>query len=1228
MKMNNILVLGIFLLLLEGIVLTQAARLPTVDGDSGTWGTVMNEYLNISLNGSGEIREDVVGSEQIINNSITGEDISNSTNLTLGQKITFTLGEVIDNIIDGWLTITGSVNITGNFSVEDDFFIDKDTGNIGIGTPTPVNGLNVVNRALNVSGGNVSINESVFFVDSSSGMVGIGTASPGAKLEIYSSSTTYDDAQSIKIGFPNNYYLEMEVKYNSGNSINFNGIGGDTFLQFDNTGDVTTLGVGTGNTIINGNVGIGTVSPKALLDVNGNITATDWTNVTITESQISDLGNKNSTSWNKTGTDIHLATPGDSVGIGTTTPTGLLNVVGGALNVSSGNFSVNESVFFVDSSLGRVGIGTASPSEKLDIVGGNLGLSTNNAEFITNDIEINNNLAGAPGVYMKFNGHDTTFANTGGAYGDFFIIHGSTTVVTVNDNVGIGTVSPKALLEVNGNITATDWTNVTITESQISDLNNKNSTSWNKTGTDVHLATPGDSVGIGTTTPTGILNVVGGMLNISSGNFSVNESVLFVDSSRGMVGIGTAAPSQSLEVNGGALDTRTLIKSTGSNAAVVVDSAANSDAFLRFSEGGTGKWTLLNDGDDGDKLKIQDDGDVRMTFQQDGNVGIGTTTPKFLLEVAGNISALDWTNVTITESQISDFGTYLTSNIFDQELNITSNVSFNNITVKNNLSVNTNTLFVDSSLGQVGIGTASPDGPLQIHSTDTRQLEITNPTNNQAAGIRLSHGPTPGTTHGATLFVTEGSGISKFNIGDKDGASFLSIITNGAGEGNVGIGTASPSAKLHVNSSGAVLDVGDSAGASIMFVNGTNARVGINTTSPAKMLHVLDGSEGAVARFEDSDGTCDADPDTGGLTWSCSSDERLKENIEDAGSSLDNIMKLKIRKYNVKSSGEEKVGVVAQEVMKTRPELIKEREDGILMVSELSQWEIVKAIQELAERTGLQLNFTPVVNLTNQTLNQIQTANQTSPANITIDVNNTQPESINTTKGLTCVWMENGILISKKGECKDKTKQEKEEAKDKQEKKETGENKTLKETGKTGQENISLEQEALNQSEKEISENQTQELQEQGESEETRQAEEQATEEVAEETPPAGREQAIEKTTEKETKKASEETAEETKQAEEQATEEVAEEKNKIVSVTGNAIKNFFVGVGGVLFKQISQITGKSVSDEVLQKAEEGAVEYGSEFDVLAIKSVQELRAENQMLKQELCLKDGDYSWC
>ncbi len=55
--------------------------------------------------------------QAIASTTVTDTSIVTTGNLTLGEKIVFNLGEAMDNIIDGWITITGNFNITGNATV-------------------------------------------------------------------------------------------------------------------------------------------------------------------------------------------------------------------------------------------------------------------------------------------------------------------------------------------------------------------------------------------------------------------------------------------------------------------------------------------------------------------------------------------------------------------------------------------------------------------------------------------------------------------------------------------------------------------------------------------------------------------------------------------------------------------------------------------------------------------------------------------------------------------------------------------------------------------------------------------------------------------------------------------------------------------------------------------------------------------------------------------------------
>ncbi len=90
MNKRNAITLLIFILIF-GVGFVSAARLPSINGDSGTWGTVLNEFLNVSLNDSGYLRP--------------------------VSQLSFTLGEIIDNLVSGWIRVNGNLNVTGSVIV-------------------------------------------------------------------------------------------------------------------------------------------------------------------------------------------------------------------------------------------------------------------------------------------------------------------------------------------------------------------------------------------------------------------------------------------------------------------------------------------------------------------------------------------------------------------------------------------------------------------------------------------------------------------------------------------------------------------------------------------------------------------------------------------------------------------------------------------------------------------------------------------------------------------------------------------------------------------------------------------------------------------------------------------------------------------------------------------------------------------------------------------------------
>jgi len=82
-------------------------------------------------------------------------------NLTVEDKITFRFGQIIDNLVNGFLRITGKLNVTGNVSIaQDTLFVDNTSGRVGIGTSSPTQKLTVVGDtnitgSLTVNGTNI-----------------------------------------------------------------------------------------------------------------------------------------------------------------------------------------------------------------------------------------------------------------------------------------------------------------------------------------------------------------------------------------------------------------------------------------------------------------------------------------------------------------------------------------------------------------------------------------------------------------------------------------------------------------------------------------------------------------------------------------------------------------------------------------------------------------------------------------------------------------------------------------------------------------------------------------------------------------------------------------------------------------------------------------------------------------------------------------------------------------
>ena len=118
----------------------------TIWGESGDNIFVQNTSKNVGIGTSNPTHKlNVVG------------DVNVTGNLTLGQTITFAFNEVIDNIIDGWITITGGLNVVGDVNVTGNLNV---TGDLNLGGNVNVTGNITLERNIYVE-----TNQRIYFGD-------------------------------------------------------------------------------------------------------------------------------------------------------------------------------------------------------------------------------------------------------------------------------------------------------------------------------------------------------------------------------------------------------------------------------------------------------------------------------------------------------------------------------------------------------------------------------------------------------------------------------------------------------------------------------------------------------------------------------------------------------------------------------------------------------------------------------------------------------------------------------------------------------------------------------------------------------------------------------------------------------------------------------------------------------------------------------------------------------
>jgi hypothetical protein len=391
-----------------------------------------------------------------------------------------------------------------------------------------------------------------------------------------------------------------------------------------------------------------------------------------------------------------------------------------------------------------------------------------------------------------------------------------------------------------------------------------------------------------------------------------------IDSS-GNVGIGTASPTQRLDiVNSSSANTIPLALSNLIGGTDIASTGINFNAHtgnVLFAQVVGGQQTngTFSDGNLRFLTRGAETVAERMRIDSSGNVGIGTSTNTFRLNVVDASSATRL-YVANTNNAAGGAGVYM------QVLNGASVVTDNTIRSDNsgNMAFFTGTssgserMRIDSS-GNVGVGTTTMLGKLNVAGGNVYNTT----TAAGATGYYVYNGTTVGTG-----ISTDFSGPFSYydfrgilSLRDTN-ASYATRMTIDSG-GNVNIGT----------NTGALR-----GGGTLNLINTSPGQISYRNDNQAAGRYWFSGVESSNDVFFIYPNAAGGVYMTYGATsWTGNSDERLKNITNEIQSGIEKVCLLRAVNFTWKSDEEQKpqVGLIAQDVQKVLPEAVHEKDDEI-----------------------------------------------------------------------------------------------------------------------------------------------------------------------------------------------------------------------------------------------------------------------------------------------------------
>ena len=576
------------------------------------------------------------------------------------------------------------------------------------------------------------------------------------------------------------------------------------------------------------------------------------------------------------GTQIYI--DGSNTGIGTLTPSEKLDVVGnvkirgtnnltigstsdgGDFSLSSGirgyKFANNNGELLRITSDGHLGLGTSSPTTKMEIAG------TGNQKFLVNRTDGDSFFIDAQNGQIRLRGTDNIIMGVG-----------ADVLTITNTSVGIGVTSPAQLLHVYGSSNATaqvqgnsglatmrlisgsyttgyDMLLDTGGTAYLFNRNNGNLSFGTNNSEKMRLTSDG-KVGIGTTSPEEILHIQetdnDARIQIITSN-TRSSTIFFGDTDDDNAGIIEydnngdfmrffANASEAMRITS---DGDLSIGTTSSDARLhlfddncVIKLESSFGRFSTITQGGghlhintnhanglalnfgntTHKGFLALYDNETSAVQLKADG---VTFFNGGNVGIGTDSPARTLDVNGDLGLA----TSVNAIRINGVGVFGVLNGMTRIVGQGSGGNNGIVFTPNNDNTEKMRL---TSTGRLGIGLTNPSTDLHIKSTSAGSGYVTIENTVHFSKLDLKSSSFTGSIimDGTGGYI--GSGGFLFDSGTNPRTRFLQggVDKMSIVNGNVGIGTSSPTRPLHVKNTSsqtvAIFDGGNNSAGEIAF---------------------------------------------------------------------------------------------------------------------------------------------------------------------------------------------------------------------------------------------------------------------------------------------------------------------------------------------------------------------------------------------------------------------------